>query len=22
PNHPKILQCSKGDLVIKLLLEW
>ncbi len=22
PNHPKILQCSKGDLIIKLLLEW
>ncbi|HLX53142.1 MAG TPA: lipoprotein insertase outer membrane protein LolB [Aquella sp.] len=22
PNHPKILQCSKGDLTIKLLIEW
>ncbi len=22
PNHPKILQCSRGDLTIKLLLEW
>lgn len=22
PNHPRILQCSKGDLTIKLLLEW
>lgn len=22
PNHPKILLCSKGDLTIKLLIEW
>ncbi|MFN7095162.1 MAG: lipoprotein insertase outer membrane protein LolB [Burkholderiales bacterium] len=21
-NHPQIIQCSKGDLVIKLLIEW
>jgi outer membrane lipoprotein LolB len=22
PNHPRVLQCSRGDLTIKLLLEW
>lgn len=22
PNHPKVIQCTKGDLVIKLLLNW